>query len=55
MCWGILPKSNEIPLLGCTTPWVLHEASQPIAMGSNHIAGINYVPFEGIKHNISAF
>lgn len=32
------PTGDEIPLLGCTTPWVLHEASQPIAMGSNHIA-----------------
>jgi nitrate/nitrite transport system substrate-binding protein len=32
------PTGNEIPLLGCTTPWVLHEASQPIAMGSNYIA-----------------
>lgn len=32
------PTGDEIPLLGCTTPWVLHEASQPIAMGSNYIA-----------------
>ncbi len=32
------PQSDEIPLMGCTTPWVLHEASQPIAMGSNYIA-----------------
>ncbi|MBU0653853.1 MAG: ABC transporter substrate-binding protein [Gammaproteobacteria bacterium] len=32
------PTGDEIPLMGCTTPWVLHEASQPIAMGSNHIA-----------------
>ncbi|MEB4592478.1 CmpA/NrtA family ABC transporter substrate-binding protein [Candidatus Thiothrix sp. Deng01] len=32
------PTGDEIPMLDCTTPWVLHEASQPIAMGSNHIA-----------------
>lgn len=32
------PTGDEIPLLGCTTPWVLHEASQPIAMGSNYMA-----------------
>lgn len=32
------PTGDEIPLLDCTTPWVLHEANQPIAMGSNHIA-----------------
>ncbi len=32
------PTSDEIPLLNCTTPWVLHEASQPIAMGSNYMA-----------------
>lgn len=32
------PTRDDIPLPGCTTPWVLHEASQPIAMGSNYIA-----------------
>ena len=32
------PTGDDMPLLGCTTPWVLHEANQPIAMGSNYMA-----------------
>lgn len=32
------PTSDDMPMTDCTTPWVLHEASQPIAMGSTYIA-----------------
>ncbi|WP_020559808.1 CmpA/NrtA family ABC transporter substrate-binding protein [Thiofilum flexile] len=32
------PSSDDMPLVNCTAPWILHEASQPIVMGSNHIA-----------------
>lgn len=32
------PLEDTLPLTLCTTPWVLHQASQPIAMGSNYVA-----------------
>ncbi|MEN9432848.1 MAG: hypothetical protein RLZZ422_437 [Pseudomonadota bacterium] len=32
------PLVDYLPLNHCTTPWVLHQASQPIAMGSNYVA-----------------
>jgi nitrate/nitrite transport system substrate-binding protein len=32
------PLVNTMPVSGGTAPWILRAASQPIAMGSNHIA-----------------
>ncbi|MBJ6608919.1 MAG: ABC transporter substrate-binding protein [Candidatus Thiothrix moscowensis] len=32
------PRVDELPMTGCTTAWVLLEASQAMAMGSNYIA-----------------
>lgn len=35
------PTVNYVPLTGCYAAWILRQASQPIAMGSNHIALAN--------------
>lgn len=32
------PLQDSFPTAVCTAPWVLHEASQPLAMGSNALA-----------------
>ncbi len=39
------PNADYLPVTGCYAPWILREASQPIAMGSNHIALGNLAAF----------